>query len=84
MVEDLDIKREIKRTEKKNSLKMFPTLFGGGLGKLNDSFNKEQIRWSQEQNLMRAGITRCRERTSTEGDSQHVRCWNTQEAALVR
>ena len=33
MVDNLDIKRDIKRMVK-NSLKNFPTLFGGGLGKL--------------------------------------------------
>ena len=39
MGDDLDIIWDIK-WKLKNTLKKFPTLFGGGLGTLNDSFSK--------------------------------------------
>ena len=42
MVDNLNIKRDIKQ-KLKYTLKIFSTLFGGGLGKLNDSFSKAHI-----------------------------------------
>ena len=42
MIDDLDIKRDIKQ-KLKDTLKKFPNIFGGGLGKLNDSFSKAHI-----------------------------------------
>ena len=43
MVDELQIDQELKGKLKK-TLKKFPTLFGGGLGKLSDEFPRAKIK----------------------------------------